>query len=127
MILLDTDVMIDVLRGHSPAVNWLTADAGLEIGLPELVVMELLQGCQNARDQQNLEERLKGFPLFWASEQDCTRALADFSAFHLSHQLGILDALIGETAIGLGIELATFNDKHYQALGALKTIQPYER
>jgi predicted nucleic acid-binding protein len=127
MILLDTDIMVDVLRGHPPAQEWLKNAAGQELGLPGLVLMELLQGCQNTRQQKALQKRIKDFPLFWASSQDCTRALADFSAFHLSHQLGIFDALIGETAIGLGAELATFNTKHYSVLSGLKLVQPYQR
>jgi predicted nucleic acid-binding protein len=45
----------------------------------------------------------------------------------LSRQWGILGALIGETAIGLDAELATYNVKHYQALSDLKTVQPYKR
>jgi predicted nucleic acid-binding protein len=127
MILLDTDIMIDVLRGYEPAANWLEAVASQEIGLPGLVVMELLQGCQNANEQRKLEKHLGGFLLFWASGDDCARALTDYSAFHLSHQLGIFDALIGETAIGLEADLATFNIRHYGVLANLKTIQPYER
>jgi len=40
MILLDTDVMIDVLRGHGPAVNWIKGMQDQEIGLPGLVASE---------------------------------------------------------------------------------------
>ena len=112
MILLDTDVMVDILRGHAPALEWLKSSAEQEVGLLGLVVMELLQGCQNSKQQQNLQKKIRGFLLFWATTQDCQRALADFSAFHLSHKLGMLDTLIGETAIGLGADLATFNAKH---------------
>ena len=38
MILLDTDVMIDILRGYQPAIEWLTSVSDQEIGLPGLVV-----------------------------------------------------------------------------------------
>ena len=47
MILLDTDVMIDILRGYPPAVAWLQGLGTSFLGLPGLVVMELLQGCQD--------------------------------------------------------------------------------
>jgi len=50
MILLDTDVMIDVLRGYDPAVTWLQRLQYQEIGLPGLVAMELLQGCPYIRE-----------------------------------------------------------------------------
>lgn len=41
--------------------------------------------------------------------------------------LGLLDSLIAETAVGLGAQLATFNAKHYQAVSALRILQPYAR
>jgi hypothetical protein len=39
--------------------------------------------------------------------------------------LGLLDALIGHTAVGLGEELATFNVKHYAVSAGLTTVQLY--
>ena len=127
MILLDTDVMVDILRGFAPAIDWLRSSGTQEIGLPGLVVMELLQGCQNNREQRLLERKLRTFILYWPNQTDCMRALEDFSQFHLSRKLGMLDSLIAETALGVGAELATFKTKHYRALSALKTIQPYQR
>ena len=47
MLLVDTDVMIDVMRNHTPAINWLQTLHQEQVDLPGLVVMELLQGCQN--------------------------------------------------------------------------------
>jgi len=35
-----------------------------EIGLPGLVAMELIQGCQHVREQKQLEKYLSRFPLF---------------------------------------------------------------
>jgi predicted nucleic acid-binding protein len=63
--------------------------------------------------------------LYWPAEADCQRALQDFATYHLSNNLGLLDALIAHTAVGLNEELATFNVKHYGVVVGLKTIQPY--
>lgn len=125
MILLDTDVMVDILRGYEPAKKWLKT--AQEIGIPGLVAMELIQGCQNAREQKQLERSLSAYPLFWPDEDDCNRALAKFSSHHLGDNIGLLDSLIAETAIGVHAELATFNVKHYRVLKGLKIVQPYER
>ena len=127
MIFLDTDIMIDVLRGFDPAVIWLKGMQDQEIGLPGLVAMELIQGCQHVREQKQLEKYLSIFPLFWAGPVDCSKALKNFAAYRLSAQLGLLDAVIAETAIGFGAILATFNLKHYRVLVELETIQPYQR
>ena len=38
-MLLDTDVMVDILRGHPPAVAWLAGLGAMPVGLPGLVAM----------------------------------------------------------------------------------------
>ena len=127
MILVDTDVMVDIMRRHAPAVAWLDSLGTETIGIPGLVAMELLQGCRNREEQRRVENVLRPYTLYWPGRMDCARAFDDSAAYHLSHTLGILDALIAETAVGLGMELATFNTKHYSVVSALQTIQPYTR
>lgn len=55
MILVDTDVMIDLLHEYPPAVAWLDSLGEEEIILPGFVVMELIQGCRNKAEQQRVE------------------------------------------------------------------------
>lgn len=55
------------------------------------------------------------------------RALADFTAYNLSHGLGVLDSLMAHTAIESQKVLCTFNVKHYQSITSLETLQPYSR
>ena len=76
MILLDTDVMVDILRGYEPAKKWLNSVQ--EIGIPGLVAMELIQGCQNTKEQRQLEKILSSYPLYWLDEDSCNNALASF-------------------------------------------------
>ena len=125
MILLDTDVMVDILRGYEPAKIWL--ESTQEIGLPGLVAMELIQGCQNAKEQMQLQKALQTYQFYWPNEDDCNSAFASFSSHHLGGNIGSLDALIAQTAIGINAELATFNVKHYRVLRGLRAIQPYKR
>ncbi len=124
-MLLDTDVMVDILRGYPPAVAWLTGLVATPIGLPGLVAMELLQGCRNLAEQRQLEKELLRFTLHWPNPADSQRAYQAFAAYRLSHNLGLLDALIGQTAAGLGELLVTFNVKHYAVIAGLSTVQPY--
>jgi predicted nucleic acid-binding protein len=127
MILLDTDVMVDILRGYEPAIEWLTVLSDAEIGVPGLVAMELIQGCQNVREQKRLEKALSKYQLYWPEPQECDRALKNFATHHLSHNVGLLDALISETAMSMDAELATFNVKHYSVIKGLNSIQPYKK
>jgi len=45
----------------------------------------------------------------------------------LSDNLGLLDALIGQTAVALNLPLCTFNRKHYSVIPNLTTFLPYNR
>lgn len=101
MQLLDTDVLIDVQRRHPPATAWFGKLTGTP-GVPGFVVMELIQTAQNTADVQRALKLVSHLPVLWPSEADCTRALTDFSTLHLSHRLGLIDALIAATAIGHG-------------------------
>jgi len=127
MILLDTDVMIDLLRQYPPAVAWLDSLGEEEIILPGFVVMELIQGCRNKAEQEKVERELGTYGVVWPSPETCNEALSVFTRYHLSHGLGILDALIGQMAVALGLPLYTFNQKHYAPIPNLKTVQPYKK
>lgn len=127
MVLIDTDVMVDVLRRYESAVAWLESLGTAVVGIPGLVAMELLQGCRDREEQQQVQTLLRSYKLHWPDPTDCGRAFDDFAAYHLSHGLGILDALIAETAVGCEAQLATFNEKHYKVVDMLQTIEPYPR
>lgn len=51
--------------------------------------------------------------------------LISFMKYRLSHNTGMLDMLIGHTAISLGTPLYTFNERHYNFITGIQTIQPY--
>ncbi len=127
MVLVDTDVMVDLLRQHAPAVGWLNALEDAEILLPGFVVMELTQGCRTQTDQKRLQKALAPYGVIWPPPDVCDTALGVFARFYLSHGLGIIDALIGQLAVSLDSPLHTFNQKHYVAIPGLRVIQPYPK
>lgn len=127
MILLDTDVMIDLLREYRPAVDWLDSLGEEEVVLPGFVVMELIQGCRNKSEQEKVERELLGYDVRWPLPETCNKALSVFVSMHLSQGLGAIDALIGQMAVDLNLSLYTFNQKHYSGIPKLKTVQPYEK
>jgi len=91
------------------------------------VVMELLQDARDAHETRRSLKLVAPFAIVWPSEADCARALSDFTAYHLSHGLGLLDSLIAACAIGRSATLYTFNARHYQAVPDLVTAKPYTR
>lgn len=127
MLFLDTDIMIDIIRQFPPALLWLKSHEREDILLPGLVVMELIQGCRDKAEQNQLEKSINQYIITWPSKTVCDKALGTFSKFHLSLGLGILDALIGHMAVEMNLPLHTFNQKHYKGVPKLKTIQPYKK
>ncbi len=124
--LLDTDVLIDIQRGHASALSWFAGLTELP-SVPGLVVMELAQDAQNRQQVRQALRLVAPLPVVWPTEADCNRALSDFTTYHLSHSLGLLDALIASCAVGLSATLCTFNVKHYRIVPGLITVQPYTR
>lgn len=127
MIVLDTDVMIDLLREYPPAVTWLESIGEEEVVLPGFVVMELIQGCRNKGEQERVKRELSSYCVEWPSSDMCDEALSVFVRYYLSHGIGILDTIIGQMAVALTLPLYTFNKKHYEVIPGLKIVQPYDR
>ena len=100
-----------------PALSLLDAD----------VAMELYQSARDAAEARSTDAILRRLPRVWPSGVACDAALADFRALHLSHGLGLVDALIGATARELNAWLCTFNVRHYRRVPGLVASQPYAR
>ncbi|MBF0377629.1 MAG: type II toxin-antitoxin system VapC family toxin [Desulfamplus sp.] len=126
MILLDTDVAIDLLRGYPPATEWFASLNDDEtLALSGFVMMELIQGCKRKIEQDRLKRALCDYEIIWLSSKHCNKALDVFIQYHLSHNAGLIDVLVGQTAVAFGVPLYTFNKKHYQFIPNLDTVQPY--
>ena len=125
MELIDTDVLIDVQRGFAAAADRFATDR--DVGIPGFVVMELVQDARNSDEVEKALALVDGLEVVWPSEVECQAALEQFSKLHLSHGLGLLDALIAATAVGHGGVLNTFNERHYRIFPGLMTLRPYRR
>jgi predicted nucleic acid-binding protein len=123
VILLDTDIMIEILRGRPAALEWLRTVTPEAVALPGFVAMELIQGCRNGEERRIVEREA----LHWPTNKGCERALRTFARHSLSHGLGLLDALIAETAIEAEVPLYSFNVRHYACVDGLTVRVPYVR
>lgn len=123
---LDTDVLIDILRGYSPAVEWFST-------LPEqpsvvsLVVMELVQGCRNKEELRVVQQLTMPLEIWYPSELEMQQAMQIFMQQYLRTRLSIIDAIVGTVAASRSATLCTFNTHHYRAIPDLQTAQPYPK
>lgn len=127
MRLLDSDVMIDLLRRHQPTMDWLGSlpDAP---GLPGVVVLELIWGCRNKKELRVVNDLVKSFRVYWPSADESNQAISLYSQLRLNYlKMGIPDILIAVCAMGLGATLCTFNTKHMAAVPGLSVEVPYSK
>jgi hypothetical protein len=68
--------------------------------VPGFMMLELFAGCSNKAQVGQVRKLAHRLPVVWPSESDCQQALPDFPSRPLSHDLGVLDALIGACAVG---------------------------
>lgn len=119
-MLIDTDVLIWMTRGHAGAAVRLQTLIPWRISA--VTYMELAQGCRN---KQELESIKKGLALCQTdilpvSATISQRAMQLIDAYALSHGLQLGDALIAATALEHGLAILTANTKHFHPVKGLK-------
>jgi predicted nucleic acid-binding protein len=127
MVLLDTDVLIDCLRGKPAADIWLATILTESFAVPGVVAMELLIGCRNKDDQRQVEKFLHVFPVVWPDASEFARAYDILAVHHRAYGLGIPDCLIAAMVLSRNATLYTFNLKHFRNIPGLDAREPYSR
>jgi len=127
MDLVDTDVLVDCLRGTDRARAWLEQLAAEAFAVPGVVAMELVMGCRDRGDLERVRRLLGAFAIAWPEASEFAAAHDLLLAHRLSSGLNIPDCLIAATALGRAARLYTFNLKHFQSVPGLDVQQPYPR
>lgn len=123
--LIDTNILIDLLRGTEEARQWIDDLAHTSRYISVITAAELLAGAHNRREQALIEQELTLYQILWLNETISQVALEWYSQFRLSHGIGFLDCLIGATAYHYNLPLATLNVKHFAPLPGIKLERPY--
>ena len=125
--LLDSDVLINLLRGHPGARSWSTSLGGDRMAIVGFSAIELYAGCRSTADQRPVDQLTARCQLFWPSEFSMRAALNAYRRLQLRAGVGANDTFIAFTAIELHLPLHTFNLKHFSQFERLRTLQPYTR
>jgi hypothetical protein len=126
-ILLDTDVLVDCLRGTKPAQEWLGGAANETFKVPGIVAMELVIGCRNKTELDRVQKFLGSFDVIWPEASEFALAHELLTAYYLASGLNIPDCLIAAMALSRSARLYTFNVKHFQMVAGLNVQSPYLR
>jgi hypothetical protein len=127
MILLDTDVLVDCLRGTLPAQAWLKQQARESFAVPAVAAMELVMGCHDRADLDRIRRFLATFEVIWPEASEFAAAYQLLLTHRLTSGLNIPDCLIAATALARSARLYTFNLKHFQLVPGLDVARPYSR
>jgi predicted nucleic acid-binding protein len=121
--LLDTAILIDLLRGYPPAATWLSTQDRL--GVSPVVWLEILEGAENTWAQTRAVELLRHFGRVEVLPADFDWAIQQALRFRLSHNVDMMDCLIASTTQRLGLPLFTPNLKHFKPLIGDLAQRPY--
>jgi predicted nucleic acid-binding protein len=127
MNLIDTDVLVDCLRGTIPAREWLRQLAAQPFAIPAVAAMELVMGCRDRAELERIQQFLTTFEVVWPEASDFAAAYQLLLNHRLASDLNIPDCLIAATALTRNARLFTFNLKHFRVVPGLDIAQPYSR
>lgn len=123
MILLDTDVLIDYLRGTSSVVNRLKAAHRSEVGIPAIAAYELEYGTRTASAKRRtfIEIMFRSLQLV-PFDLRAARAAADIRGEleHRGFTIGPLDLMIAGTALSRNAVLVTANTREFKRIKRLR-------
>lgn len=122
-LLIDSDVLIDFLRGLGPAVKYLDkVDAA---AVSAITVAEVYSGARNADEESAIEDFLKSVAVLQV-DLDVARLGGRLrQQFLPSHNVEIADALIAATSQLHDLTLVTLNRRHYPMID--KLFVPYRK
>lgn len=127
-VLLDTSVIIDHLKGHEPATDYLLGlEEGTLLGMVSSIThTELFAGERMTAVEQAQIAMILGL----VETIDVTPEIAHqagllLTRFRRSHGLAPFDAIIAATAMVLGVPLFTRNVKDFRFIPELTVSSPY--
>ncbi len=125
-VFLDTNVLVDLLRNHPPAVAWKNSQGKAILGIMPIVWMEVIQGARDGRAQHRAVKFLKQFEMVYLTQSDMDWAMQQLRIYQLSHNVGMMDCLIAAPVHRLQLPLYTRNIKHFAPILGTLAQMPYE-
>ena len=115
ILLVDTDILIDYLRGHPKAVRFVTESAD-DIAVSAMSVAELYAGVRgeaHESEQRALRDFLDLFAILPVTATVAKTGGIYRRDYGSSHGVGLADAIIAATAVAAEAALQTLNTRHY--------------
>jgi len=122
MILLDTNILIEILKGNRQTEQEVAGLRG-PLSVSTVSVMELMYGARDKGEVLRIQQFVQLFEQLPLSEAISTAALRLVTDYAKSHGLDIPDALIAATAIEHRASLLTYNLKDFRFIPGLALVR----
>lgn len=123
-MIIDTDVIIDYLRGQKDAVDFLEEHVE-DTHLSAMSVAELYQGVREGKERRQLDAMLEAFTLLPIDSEIATAAGLLRRDYRNKFGCGLADCIIAASALHHELPLVTLNEKHF---GMIKDVMiPYQK
>jgi predicted nucleic acid-binding protein len=121
--LLDTNILVDALRGLPACEDYLSKLEASELLISTITLAELWAGARD-HEEDELDIFLSIFRPVPVSEAIAKKAGHYMKILAKSHGLGMPDALIAASAHAMDAEMVTLNTKHFP-MTDLRIVTPY--
>lgn len=123
--LLDTTIIVDLLRNFAPAEIWLEQQSKVEFGIPRIVWLEILEGVGSKVDQAIALRLLRRFEVVETIPDDGIWASTALISIGLAVRFDGYDCMIAAVSHRLHLPLYTRNLKHFKPLIGDLAVTPY--
>jgi len=121
-MLLDTCIVIDVLRGRDDAIAFVEA-VKTRPSLSVITATELIAGVRGHRERRNIDRLLEVYAVHDIDLETASLAGEYVGEYGPSYGVDPIDALVAATAKSRDLAFATLNLKHFPMFEGLK--RPY--
>ena len=122
--MLDTNIIIDLLNAHPPAIQWVHSRQ-LRLGITSVTWMEVTYGAQSKIKRDQAFKFMKQFNMLYLNEIDQEWAMKQLFQYCLQYGIDVLDCLIAAPSHRLQLPLYTRNLKHFTPLLSTLAVQAY--
>ena len=118
-ILVDTDILVDFLRGYGKAVAFINRHSA-RIVLSSIVVAELYSGVKGNAEEAALDSFISLFRVLPVTGKIAKTGGLYKRDYGKSHGVGLAGTILAATAEAEDADLKTFNAKHYPMLKGIR-------
>ena len=122
--LVDTDVLIDFLRGNAKAKQFIKTNFD-SIMLSTITIAELYSGVREGEERLNLDEFIELVVVVPVTDEIAVKGGLFKRDYIKSHGTGFADAIIAATSIVHKVTLCSLNKKHFPMVRDMKV--PYKK